>query len=34
MSIVFATGGLVLVSMIGDVQYVNDVAGSVDPSGL
>src|SRR5437868_5868336 len=33
-STVFAVGGFVLVSMIGEVQYVNEVAGSVDPSGL
>ena len=33
-SIEFGTGGFVFVSMIGDVQYVNDVAGSVVPSGL
>src|SRR5437868_438810 len=33
-STVFATAGFVFVSMIGEVQYVNDVAGSVDPSGL
>jgi hypothetical protein len=32
----FGTGGsgVGFVSMIGDVQYVNEVAGSVEPSGL
>jgi hypothetical protein len=30
----FGTGGVVFVSMIGDVQYVNEVAGSVVPFGL
>ena len=33
-STVLGAGGEVLVSMIGDVQYVNDVAVSVVPSGL
>jgi hypothetical protein len=33
-STVFGAGGLVFVSMIGEVQYVKDVAGSVEPSGL
>src|SRR5262249_16846640 len=33
-STVLGAGGFVLVAMIGDVQYVNDVAGSVEPSGL
>jgi hypothetical protein len=31
---VFTVGGVVFVSMIGEVQYVKEVAGSVEPSGL
>ncbi len=34
MSTVLGAGTEGLVSMIGDVQYVNDVAVSVVPSGL